>query len=315
MSNRQARREQSRTARTTKPQRANRPSPGKPTRGSGGNTPDFLSRPFLLAVSGVIIVLAIILGFMVSRNGSGDDSQVVANLQQAAADFPAEMASGMKLGSDDAPIKLTQYEDFQCPHCLNYTANQEPMIINEYVKTGKVQIEFQNLPLIGKESVPAATASMCAADQDKFWDYAAKLFLVQAEAGQATTERVDVGRFSDSKLKQYAGEVGLDQAKFESCLANPAEKTDQLLEAQRTAGGLGISGTPGFVINGQPLGSGTPATLDAWRQIFDTTLNTTPTATGSASPAATGSPAASPSAQTSGTAATTSPAASATAAR
>lgn len=315
MSNRQARREQSRTARTTKPQRANKPAPGRPTRGSGGNGPDFLSRPFLFAVSGVIVILAIILGIMVSKGGgSGDKATIVANLQQAATEIPVELANGVKLGKDDAPIKLDIYEDFQCPFCLKYTADQEPTLINEYVKTGKVQMQFHNLPLIGKESVPAATASLCAADQNKFWEYSNKLFLVQAEAGQATTERKDVGRFSDSNLKKYASELGLDQTKFESCMANPGDKTDQLLQTQRTASGLGIDGTPGFVINGQRLGTGTPATLDGWRQILDSTLNTTPAA-GSPSPAGTGS-AASPSAAASGaTAAATSPAASATATR
>lgn len=292
MSNRQARREQSRTTRTT------RPTPGrapKKTSGGGGG-PNLLSRPYLIGVSLVIVVLAVILVLVASNSGGGGTTdELTKDLQTAATDLPSDLANGVKLGKDDAPIKLTEFEDFQCPFCLKYTASQEPTLVNEFVKTGKVQITYQNLPILGKtESVQAAIAGLCAADQggDLFWKYHNILFTTEAKAGQADGEKIDVGRFSNSNLKDFATQVGLDRTKFDSCLDNSSDKVNAITDQTRTAKSFGITGTPGFLINGQPLGTGTPSTLDDWRKIFNDTLNATPTVAASASPGTTGTPAA-----------------------
>ena len=296
MSNRQARREQSRTSRPTRPTGGRTPSGRSPQRPSGGSGSgmNLFSRPYLIAVTVVIVVAAVVLGYVVSQSGGSDSAGLTKSLEQSKSDLaslPAEMFNGTKLGSDNAPIKLTEYEDFQCPFCLKYTANQEPTLINEYVKTGKMQINYQNLPLLGKgESVQAAVASECAADQNKFWQYHNLLFTAQAKAGQGDTngEKIDVGRFTNDNLKQFASDAGLDRTKFDQCLDNSADKIASIADQQRTAKGFGINGTPGFLINGQPIGTGTPASVDDWRTALDKILTTTPTATGgSATPGGT----------------------------
>ena len=304
MSNRQARREQSRTNKPAP--RASRPAPGgRPPQRTGGG-PDLFSRPYLIAVTLVVVALAVILGFMATRGSSGTSSAYVTALEKAAKDLPLDKANGTKLGDDSAPIKLTQFEDFQCPFCLKYTSTQEPALVEEYVKTGKMQIIYNHLPILGKgESVQAAIASQCAADQNKFWQYHNLLFLTEAKAGQADTnnEKIDVGRFSNDKLKQYASDLGLDRTAFDKCLDNNSEKITLLADQSRQAKSFGINGTPGFLINGTPIGTGTPDSIDAWRKALDAFLNATPTT--AASPAATGTAAA-------GTAAAGSPAASPT---
>ena len=297
MSNRQARREQSRTTRTTRP---NRPAPGRAPRkgsGGGGGGTNLLSRPYLIGVSVIIVVMAVILVIVAEKTGGGSSSNdLTASLQQALTDLPSDLANGTKLGKDDAPLKLTEFEDFQCPFCLKYTATQEPTLINEYVKTGKMQITYENFPILGKsESVKAAVAGLCAADQggDFFWKYHNILFTTEAKAGQADSgnEKIDVGRFSDDNLKNYASQIGLDRTKFDSCFDNSSDKINTITDQQRSAQSFGITGTPGFLINGAPFGTGTPNTLDDWRKVLDGVLNATPTA--SASPAGTGTPAAS----------------------
>jgi protein-disulfide isomerase len=295
MSNRQARREQSRTARTP---RTNRPAPGgRPPQRTGGG-PDLFSRPYLIAVTIVVVALAVVLGVMATRGSSGESSAYVTALEKAAKDLPLDKANGVKLGDDSAPIKLTQFEDFQCPFCLKYTATQEPALVEEYVKTGKMQIIYAQLPILGKgESMQAAIASLCAADQNKFWQYHNLLFLTEAKAGQAdaNNEKIDVGRYGNDKLKQYASDLGLDRTAFDKCFDNNSEKVALVDTQNRQAKSFGINGTPGFLINGSPIGTGTPESIEAWRKALDAFLSATP-------PAATGSPAA-------GTAATGSPAA------
>lgn len=292
MSNRQARREQSRTTRGQRAARPTRPAPGKAPKRSGGG-PDLLSRPYLLGVAGLIILLAVVLVFVASRSGgSSTTSDWTKNLNDAHAQLPGDLANGLKLGKEDAPIKLTEYEDFQCPICLKYTALQEPALVEEYVKTGKMQIIYQTLPVLKTESVRAGMAAQCVADQNKFWDFHSKLFTVQAEAGQGTTEKVNVGRFSDAKLREYAQGVGADLAKYDACFASP-DTLQKVQEQERAARGLGLSGTPSFVINGSPFTSGIPDSVDQWRKTLDDAykqLTASPTPAASPSATATRAP-------------------------
>lgn len=287
MSNRQARRELSRTQ-GTRPPGSSRASAPPPRRTGGGS--EIFTRPFVLLIGLVVVVLAVITGWAVATRGGGD-SDIAQRIRDEASNLPTDLANGMKLGRDDAPIRLTVFADFQCPFCLKFTGEQEIDIVKEFVTTGKVQLEYQHLPILGAESVRAAVASMCAADQNKFWEFHHKLFLVQAEAGQATNERTNVGRFSDENLKKYAAELGLDTQQFNQCL-DSSEHLDEVTEQQRLANSFGIRGTPGFLVNGQPLGAGTPADMDAWRALFAGVESQLATQTAQAGQTAT--PAASP---------------------
>jgi protein-disulfide isomerase len=246
-------------------------------------------------VAGLIIVLAVVLIIVAAQSGGGGGGgDYVKLLTDAHTQLPADLENGYKLGKDDAPIKLTEYEDFQCPICLKYTATQEPTLIEEYVKTGKMQITYQHLPVLRTESVRAALATQCAADQNKFWDLHSKLFTVQAEAGQQTSEKTNVGRFSDAKLREFAQGVGLDMAKYDTCFASQ-DALQKVQDQERAANALGFSGTPSFAINGSPFTSGIPDSMDQWRTTLDDAYKQL---TGAASPAAsaTGSPAPTPTA-------------------
>mgnify|MGYP002682704142 FL=1 len=298
MSNRQARREQapnSRAPRTTRPSAG----PSKRPSNAGGGS-DIFSRGFLLAMAGFAVVAVVVIAVVVAFAGGDDESADLASeLEKATAELPLDLIKGTKIGKDEAPVKIVSYEDFQCPFCLQYTAQQESQIVAELVKSGKVQIEYRHLPILKNESVRAATASQCAADQEKFWQYHHKLFIVQAEAGQATSEKLNVGRFSDDNLKKYASELGLDTAKFNTCF-DSNEHLELVTNQQREANQFGITGTPGFLVNGTPLGAGTPSGIEDWRQIVTNVENAIATATANA-----GTPSATAGAATTATATAT----------
>ncbi len=306
MSNRQARRDQmrnSRQQRATQQRPAGRPSRpgGSPSRkGGGGIFSSLLNQRFFLLVSGLIVVLAVVLGVIIANQSTSDGGATDA-LTTARTDLPRELQKGLKIGKDDAPIKLAAFEDFQCPFCLKYTSQQEPTLIAEYVKSGKVQIEFKHLPILGQESVRAARASECMGQQDKFWEFHNTLFQAQAKAGQLTGEKIDVGRFSDDKLREFAAANGADIEKYNTCFSGEASLV-AVQESQRLAQSLGFRSTPSFTLNGRPMGSGTPSNLDGWRTILDDAIKTvqsaTPTATGSATATASASATATPAAAT-----------------
>ncbi|MCL4241033.1 MAG: DsbA family protein [Dehalococcoidia bacterium] len=298
MSNRQSRREQSKT-RPARSTRAARVTPAKPQRPSGGGGSDLLSRPFMLIAGALVVVLVVVLGVFIATSGGSESDDLVALLETASTNIPTDMVDGAKIGSDDAPVKITAFEDFQCPFCLQFTAEQEGEIIEQFVKTGRVQLDYQHLPILGTESVRSALASQCAADQNKFWQYHNRIFLEQARNDQVGDEKLNVGRLSDDNLKKFAAEVGLDTAEFNTCF-DSSEHLELVTEQQRVARQFGITGTPGFLINGQPLGAGTPSDIDAWRQLVEQVEGALATATANASaspsPAATvdATPAATP---------------------
>lgn len=94
------------------------------------------------------------------------------------------------------------------------------------------------------ESHWAAYASECANVQGKFWEYHDKLF--QVWTGE------NVGTYTKEKLKGYAVGMGMDTAKFNTCL--DTEQTKSVIDTDKAdAGRLGIQGTPTFLLNGRLL--------------------------------------------------------------
>ena len=125
----------------------------------------------------------------------------------------------------------------------------KPDIIKQFVDTGKVQFVYKHLAFLGPESLWAAQAAECAADQGKFWEYHDIVFARQQGENQ--------GAFSKDKLIGFAQELGLDMAQFEPCL-----KEDRTLERVQgdinEAEGLGVRSTPTFFINGRPVAGALP---------------------------------------------------------
>ena len=180
-------------------------------------------------------------------------------------DIPRELVDGASYGKSDAKATLQLFEDFQCPFCLRFTIAFESVFL-EYAKGGKLRLEFKHFTILGPESVRAAVAAACAAKQSVFWPLHERLFTEQVRAGQLTKEQLNVGRFSDANLAQYAQDAGADKTAFVACFADSA--TLALVQDDvRAATSLGIRGTPGLVLNGKVVP--TPTDLTALRRLLD----------------------------------------------
>ena len=184
-------------------------------------------------------------------------------------DYRAASPDGASLGAATAPVVLTVYEDFQCPFCLRWTLTVEPMLVQEFVAPGKLRIEFKNLPILGQDSVNAAIAGVCAADQGVFWEFHRLLFLHQLEAGQLEQEVLNDGRFNPDPLIAFAVEAGADRDAFASCLLSP-ETGPRVAADVRSANALGLRSTPSFLVNGQPVTG--PRDVPGWRTLIQSAL-------------------------------------------
>ncbi len=123
-------------------------------------------------------------------------------------------------------------------------------MLQSYIDSGKVNLVYKHSAFLGQESVWAAQAAECAADQGKFWEYHDLLF--DKQNGE------NVGIFTKEKLITYAKELGLDSTKFDPCLQNDVTLQRVISDTQegRT---VGVTGTPTFFINGKPLVGAQPA--------------------------------------------------------
>ena len=141
------------------------------------------------------------------------------------------------------------WEDFQCPGCQSYSQNYEPLIIQNYVETGKVFYTFHHWAFIDsqsatKESQQAANASMCAGEQGRFWDYHDLVF--------ANWNGENQGAYNDKRLVAFAETLGLDMADFKSCFnANPYK--DQIDQDYQAGSDWGVTSTPTIFVNGQKV--------------------------------------------------------------
>lgn len=200
----------------------------------------------------------------------GDTENAVADPYVAAIEalsVPSELADGLTLGSADADVTIEMFEDYQCPFCLRFTADQEHFLVSELVEGGEVLLVFRNFPILGAESVAAAVGAYCAGEQNEFWDFHRELFLIQVKAGQLDDEKLNIGRFSDEILSEIADGIGIDDSQWDECYASE-EALEAVADDVRAARAAGLTGTPGFLVNGQAL-PGAPRDSDVWNQIIE----------------------------------------------
>lgn len=145
------------------------------------------------------------------------------------------------LGSDNAPITLVEFGDYQCFFCNKFFHDTESSILKNYVETGKVKIIFKDFTIIGPDSIGAAHATHCANDQDKYWEYHDELY--NNWGGENN------GWASSENLAKFAQNIGLNEDEFKQCMSDGKYK--KLVEdSSADARNLGLTGTPGFFVIG-----------------------------------------------------------------
>jgi protein-disulfide isomerase len=165
-----------------------------------------------------------------------------------------------RMGPSTAKVTVVEFADYQCPFCERVHQTVWPTL-KQYAEEGKISLAYKHSAFLGQESVWAAQASECAADQGKFWDYHDLLFARQNGENQGT--------FTKDKLLGFAKELNLDMTKFEPCLQN--DQTLSRVSGDTQEGGqAGVRGTPTFFINGKPLVGAQP--LQTFQQAIDAAL-------------------------------------------
>jgi protein-disulfide isomerase len=189
----------------------------------------------LIAIIIVVGVALILTAILIAPNFVPIGEITTPNLD------PFPMVSGMAMGDPSAPVLIEEFSDFQCSYCRVFHESTFDTIVEEYVAAGKVRVLFRNYPVIGPESLAAANASMCAAEQDKFWEFSSILF--------ANQNGHDTGAFSTRRLAAFADAIGLNVDEFNACIRE--DRYQEQVQGDIQAGlQQGIDSTPSFLVNG-----------------------------------------------------------------
>jgi len=185
-----------------------------------------------------------------SRAGTGGESGVTEA-------HGIDVTNDPVLGSDDAPVTIIEFSDFDCPFCTRFASQTAPVLRRNY--GDRLRWIFVNLPLtsIHPRAYDAALGGECAHDQDKFWEWYDAMFS---------------GRFDSSRdgLREAAGHIGLDGDRFAQCL-DEADFASEVAADLREAQKYYILGTPTFFINDRRLEGAQPP--EAFAAVIDSILS------------------------------------------
>ncbi|MFN8377715.1 MAG: thioredoxin domain-containing protein [Anaerolineae bacterium] len=157
-------------------------------------------------------------------------------------------------GPADAPVTIVEFADFRCGYCRRFLDQTITPLLDTYGES--VRFVYRDYPILGSDSVAAAFAGECAAQQDKFWEFHD---LMYANQDNLTTEA----------FTQYATDLGMDVDAFSACL--DSDEAAAMVQRDYQAGQtLGVSGTPTFFINGKMLVGAQP--YQAFAQMIDAEL-------------------------------------------
>ncbi|MBU1202896.1 DsbA family protein [Patescibacteria group bacterium] len=155
------------------------------------------------------------------------------------------------LGAEEPIVNVVVYESFGCPFCKEDQVNIKSMIERF---SPIVRFTVRDFPTEGIHPgvFEAHLAASCAFEQDRYWEYGAKLFENQND-------------FKIADLKTYAKELSLDSKQFDECL-NSQKYSQEIRQDYAEGVEFGVEGTPTYVINGNML----PGTIsyDLWEQII-----------------------------------------------
>ena len=216
------------------------------------------------AAIGAAAVVAVVLIVVVS-GGSSESGASTTSADTTGSPPSSSLAGipqhGATLGNPNAPATLVVYEDPQCPFCRQWNVDTLPTVLRDYVRPGKINLEYRGVVIIGPNSVKGLRAIYAAAPQNKLWNMVDALYAQQGAENS--------GWITNDVIRSAAQQAGANPDQILARMNTPAV-TAQLTRAAKQAAADQVRGTPAFVVEHPPalsqqlaLTSLEPAEFDA----------------------------------------------------
>ena len=214
--------------------------------------PDSFQTKMLFLVGLGVVVFALFL-FVVSF-AKGEDKPPLAEQTLTKKRYEIQTDGYPSIGPENAPVVIVEFSDFNCQYCGLFARTTYPVLMSKYSK--EIRFVYRHAPLGPASSVEAAQASMCAYDQDYFWEYHDALFENQDKLGAELYTEIAIG-------------LELDLPTFNACLEND-DYMDLVETGLDFALKTGVRGTPTFFINGLALVGAQP--IEVFTEVIDAEL-------------------------------------------
>ncbi|MDV6300860.1 thioredoxin domain-containing protein [Dietzia maris] len=212
-----------------------------------------------------IVVLAQTLPGQSSTAGTTEAVQSADGTQTAGGDMDfvrRDVDDPKAIGDVDAPVVMTEWIDLRCPFCASFSRDSLPTLIEEYVDTGRVRIEFTDVAYFGEQSEDGSVALQAAANQNKYMEYVTAVFDAAPDSGHPDLTR--------EVLIDFAEQVDVpDMEKFTADLDDPQIRAQAEAET-RNAQQLGVTAVPFFVAGQAALSGAQP--VATFREYLDEAL-------------------------------------------
>lgn len=190
---------------------------------------ELIARIVAIGVVGLIVA-----GFVFVLIATDEDK--VSGAEEVRKTYAGLEQDGLVLGDPEAELVITEWADLQCPACRAFAEEELPELL-ELVRSGEARLEIRPFPILGPDSVRAATAAMAAARENRYFEFVDLFYRNQGAEGS--------GYVTDEFLRFLLEAAGVKDTRF----ADPKLER-QVLGSLERAEKLGLQGTPSLVVRG-----------------------------------------------------------------
>jgi protein-disulfide isomerase len=198
-----------------------------------------------LSAGGVFLaIIAVVVVIIVVSSAGGDSGGEPTHAEQGEVGklLNGIPQSATRLGKPDAPVKIYEYGDLQCPFCKANAEEVTPPIIEAAVRNGEANITFRQFIIIGPESIPAGEAALAAGAQAKAWNFIELFYRNQGEENS--------GYVTEEFIESIGKRSGIPDLKKWNAERSSGKYKKQLEAETKQAEKIGFEGTPSFAIEG-----------------------------------------------------------------
>jgi protein-disulfide isomerase len=207
---------------------------------SGDNT----TRWIVLAMVLLVVITGVVFSIMGQNNKENASLAALDGTKlRSSIVSTIDTANGSAITLNAGLAKTVDiWEDPQCPVCKNFE-NANGDYIDSLVRDKKATVRFHVLSFLGDESVRAANASFCAADEGQYLDFHHALYAVQSPLENS-------GFWSNDKLVSIGKKIGITSTKFADCVTK-GSKVALVKANYDSMPKFGVKGTPTVFIDGK----------------------------------------------------------------
>jgi len=200
-----------------------------------------------LGIVVAVVVVAVVVILVATGGGKSkgipSKHEQTSVTKQVASLLDGIPQSGKTLGSPTAPVTLKYFGDLECPICQKFTLGALPTVIQKWVRTGKMKVEYLSLETATREPETfkqQQVAAYAAGKQNKAWNFIETFYHEQGEE--------DSGYVTEKYIQGIASQVpGLDLSQW-SADRGDSELANEVATDAQLANNEGFDGTPSFLI-------------------------------------------------------------------